>query len=336
MKARALYFVRPREVEIRGEPLRPCRSREVLVSSELSAISAGTELLFYRGELEEGVAVDISLPLLAEPLRYPLRYGYCSVGTVVDTGPDVPAELRGRRCFAFHPHQDRFIESVERLLPVPEGTSAEEACFLAHLETAVSLVMDGAPVLGESVAVVGQGVVGLLVAALLSRMGVLQLTVVDPVALRLECAQRMCPGVRRATSASEGLAQGPFDLVFELSGRLSGLQAALSLLRFEGRLVVGSWYGDRASAIALGTSVHRNRNTVLFSQVSRIDSRHAARFDRARRLGVALEWLARVPVETLVTHRIPFEEAPAAFRLLDERPDACLQVLLTHPRGGRG
>jgi 2-desacetyl-2-hydroxyethyl bacteriochlorophyllide A dehydrogenase len=334
VKARALYIVRPREVEIRPQPLRPCGRREVLASSELSAISAGTELLFYRGDLEEGVAVDTSLPPLAEPLRYPLRYGYCSVATIVDAGPDVPPELRGRRAFAFHPHQDRFVESADRLVPVPEGVSAEAACFLASMETAVSLVMDGAPVLGESVAVVGQGVVGLLVAALLSRMGVLELTVVDPLALRLESAETICPGVRRASAAPEALAHGPFDLVFELSGRLSGFQAALSLLRFEGRLVVGSWYGARASAIGLGTSVHRNRNTVLFSQVSRIDSRHAARFDRARRLGVALQWLARLPVEKLVTHRIPFEEAPAAFRLLDERPDTCVQVLLTHPPAG--
>jgi len=199
------------------------------------------------------------------------------------------------------------------------------------METAVSLVMDGAPVLGESVAVVGQGVVGLLVAALLSRMGMLELTVVDPLPLRLECAENVCTGVRRVSSASEAMAHGPFDLVFELSGSLAGFQAALSLLRFEGRLVVGSWYGANTSAIALGTSVHRNRNTVLFSQVSHIDSRHSARFDRARRLGVALEWLARVPVQKLITHRISFEEAPAAFRLLDERPDACVQVLLTHP-----
>ncbi|HYX91694.1 MAG TPA: hypothetical protein VE782_09030, partial [Myxococcaceae bacterium] len=82
MKARALAIVRPRRVEIRDELLRPCESGQVLISSELSAISAGTELLFYRGELEEGIAADASLPSLAAPLRYPLRYGYCSVGTV--------------------------------------------------------------------------------------------------------------------------------------------------------------------------------------------------------------------------------------------------------------
>ena len=331
MKARALAIVRPRRVEIRDELLRPCESGQVLISSELSAISAGTELLFYRGELEEGIAADASLPSLAAPLRYPLRYGYCSVGTVIDLGPDVPPDLRGRRAFAFHPHQDRFVESIDRLVWLPDGLSSEAASFLANMEAAVSLVMDGAPVLGESVAVVGQGVVGLLVAALLSRMGVLELTVVDPLALRLGCAERLCPGARRANSAQEALAHGPYDLVFELSGKLSGFQAALSLLRCEGRLVVGSWYGARTSAMALGTSVHRNRNTVLFSQVSRIDSRYAARFDRSRRLGVTMQWLARVPVHELVTHRIPFDEAPAAFQLLAERPDACVQVLLTHP-----
>jgi 2-desacetyl-2-hydroxyethyl bacteriochlorophyllide A dehydrogenase len=331
VKARTLYIARPRAVEIREEPLRSCGRGEALVSSELSAISAGTELLFYRGDLEEGVAVDASLPTLAKPLRYPLRYGYCSVGTIADTGTGVSPELRGRRVFAFHPHQDRFVESVERLVPLPDGLSAEAGCFLANMETAVSLVMDGAPVLGESVAVVGQGVVGLLTAALLARMGVLELTVVEPLPMRLDFAQSVCPGARRASSASEALSRGPFDLVFEISGSLSGFQTALSLLRFEGRMVVGSWYGAKASAVALGTNVHRNRNTILFSQVSRIDSRHSARFDRARRLGVALEWLGRVPVEKLVTHRISFEEAPAAFRLLDERSDACIQVLLTHP-----
>jgi 2-desacetyl-2-hydroxyethyl bacteriochlorophyllide A dehydrogenase len=335
VNARAVVIVRPRLVEVQDAALELVPGPgEVVVRSEVSAISAGTELLFYRGQLEDGVAVDGTLSALATPLAYPLRYGYCTVGRVTSLGAGVEGPWEGKRVFAFSPHQSHLRALTDSLTVIPDNVSAEAATFLANVETAVSLVMDAMPVLGERALVMGQGVVGQLVAALLTQLGVEPVVVGDRSAFRLERAKAFAPGVRAWRAGTQPLDDRNFDLAFELTGDPSALPEALSHLAFEGRLVVGSWYGSKVSPLALGTHAHRNRNTVLFSQVSHIDSRHAARFDKARRMAVALRWLQRLPVATLVTHRFDFERAAEAYRLLDSGAEGCLQTLLVHGRVG--
>lgn len=325
---KALWFTGPRRVEVREGASAPLSADGVRVRTEVSAISAGTELLFYRGELEEGVAADVTLD--AAPVRHPFQYGYASVGRVVEAGSDAWRHLVGQRVFGFHPHQEELVGSAASFIPVPADVSAEKAAFLANLETAVSLVMDGAPLLGERVAVVGHGVVGQLTTALLAHTGVDHVHVIEPMVERR--TSRLLPPAARCSSAGELSPQtrDAFDLVFELSGRPEALDTALSLARYSGRVVVGSWYGSRRAPLDLGSRVHRSRISVLFSQVSTLDPRHTPRFDKARRLLVALSWLSRLPLEALISHRVPFAEAARAYELLDSRPPGVLQVVLTH------
>jgi 2-desacetyl-2-hydroxyethyl bacteriochlorophyllide A dehydrogenase len=327
MSAQALWFTAPRSVELREVASKSLPADSVRVRTEVSAISSGTELLFYRGELEDGVAADATLAWGEAAARYPFQYGYASVGVVEEASN---AALVGRRVFSFHPHQEVTVDLASAFFPVPDGVSAEAATFLANLETAVSLVMDGGPLLGERVAVVGQGVVGQLTAALLVETGVEEVHLIDSLAERLP--GRLVPASARCTSATAVSAQTreTFDLVFELSGRPEALDSALQLARYAGRIVVGSWYGNRRAPLELGTRVHRSRLTLSFSQVSTIDPRHAARFDKARRLEVVWQWLKRLPVELLVSHRVPFAEAARAYQMLDSRPPGVMQVLLTH------
>jgi 2-desacetyl-2-hydroxyethyl bacteriochlorophyllide A dehydrogenase len=297
------------------------------VRTEVSAISAGTELLFYRGELEEGIATDVTLN--TAPLKHPFQYGYASVGRVIEA-VDAWKHLVGQRVFGFFPHQEELVGSADSFIPVPANVSAEAACFLANLETAISLVMDGAPLIGERVAVVGHGVVGQLTTALLAHTGVEHVHVIEPDVER--GVGRLLPRDARC-STTTGLTpetRDSFDLVYELSGRPEAFDTALQLARFSGRVVIGSWYGTRRAPIDLGSRVHRSRISVLFSQVSTIDPRHTPRFDKTRRHQVALSWLSRLPLESLITHRVPFAEAARAYELLDSRPPGVLQVLLTH------
>ena len=333
-RPRAAYFVAPREVELR--PLAACALEpdQVRVRSELSAISAGTELLFYRGELEADVPVDAKLPW-AGSLAYPLQYGYAAVGCIVECGTAIDPAQRGRRVFGFRPHQEEFVERFANLLPVPDHLSVERAAFWPNMETAVSLMMDGAPLVGERVAVLGQGVVGQLLCALLAQSSAEQVLALDPRPDRLLRSQALCGEARVSWRESPWTDErmderGSYDLVYELTGEPRTLDMAQALARYEGRIVVGSWYGKRRAAIDLGTHAHRNRNTWLFSQVSRIDSRHAGRFDAARRLAVARAWLERLPLERLVTHRVAFEHIADAYRLLDERRESVCQVLITY------
>lgn len=321
MKARAVFHVAPRRVELREVELAEPAGREVRVRVEVTGLSAGTERLIFNGQLEPGEPLDTSLAGLQGGLRYPLRYGYCAVGVVEALGAQAPASLLGRRVFAFAPHQSHLVLDAEALVVLPE-VDAATASLLANVETAVSLVMDGAPVLGEVSGVVGLGVVGQLVAAILAKVSLGPVLALEPRA------------DRRAFSRVETLVtprRGACDVVFELSGKHAGLAAALELARDDGRVIAGSWYGPDAQPLALGTRVHRARQHLHFSQVSRIAPALAGRFDQQRRLRLALEWLQKLNLEPFVTHRFLSERAAEAFDALLAPPEGTLHTVLTWP-----
>lgn len=322
MSAHAWHVSGPREVALLPVEVSPPGAGTVQVRTEVSALSAGTERLLFRDEVEPEVSLDAAFS--ASKSRFPLRTGYSAVGKVTALGAGVGAEWLGARVFAFRPHQDVWTAGVDEVLRIPDEVPAERAALLANLETAVSLVMDGAPVLGESVAVLGLGIVGQAVAAILSRVGLGAVLAQDARADRLELAARAWNVTSRASA-------GAADLVFELTGQPEALPQALALARREGRVIVGSWYGTRSAPLTFGTQVHRGRQTVVFSQVSELASGLTGRFTKERRFGVALDWLKKLPLEQVITHRVPFAEGAQAWQLLDTAPPGCLQIVLTYP-----
>jgi 2-desacetyl-2-hydroxyethyl bacteriochlorophyllide A dehydrogenase len=312
---------------VREEPVPEPASGEVLVATEVSAISAGTELLLYRGQLDPETMLDDRLPSLQGRFHYPVRYGYAASGRVVELGRKAPAEYRGRRVFAFQPHGSHFAARPEDLHLLPGDMTAEVGSLLPTIETAVSLVLDGRPLLGERVLVMGQGVVGLVTVALLARFPLGRLVTVD----RWEARRRLSIRLGAETAvAPEELQERDFDLVFEISGSPEALNLAIAAAGFEARIVVGSWYGEKRAPIDLGTHFHRRRLGIVSSQVSHLGPHLLARWTKGRRLDAAQSSLSGVPLDALVTHRFPIERAAEAYRLLDESPENCLQVLLTY------
>jgi alcohol dehydrogenase len=342
---RALVFAGPRQVEIVDEPLPAPAAGMALVRSLVSAISAGTELLAYRGQLPADMVLDETLPAMAGgAFRFPFRYGYATVGQVAAVGPGGDPALVGRRVFAFVPHASAFVAKLEDLLPVPDELPSAAAVLYANQETAVNLLLDGPPRLGERVVVVGQGVVGLLTTALLARFPLEALVVVEPVPARAALARLLGAKVAVATEAEARAAlasptashdQGA-DLTFELSGNPAALDTALRLTGREGRVVVGSFYGDKRAPVELGGHFHRGRLTVISSQVSHIGPALTGRWDRQRRTRATFAALAGIDVAALCSHRLPFARAAEAYRLLDGSADGGpkavppLQILLEH------
>ena len=330
-----LMFTGPGRVEVVAAPEGGTEAPpgQVLVRTLASAISAGTELLAFRGQIPPGTALDETLGALAGgTFAYPFRYGYAAVGEVVAVGAGVDGAWRGRRVFAFEPHATAFTAAPADLVVVPDGLAPERAALLAHMETAVNLVLDGAPLVGEEVLVIGQGTVGLLATALLARFPLAGLTVCEPLPLRASAARAL--GARHvAASADEAVrAVGPrgADLVFELSGDPAALDLAIAAAGHEARIVVGSWYGGKRAAVDLGGRFHRRRMRLVSSQVSRIAPALSARWDRERRFGVAWNALAEIDTLPLVSHRFPFADAQAAYELIDRHPERVLQVLFAY------
>jgi len=356
VERRALLFTAPGTVAVCTEEMAPPQGDELLIETVVSAISAGTEMLFYRGQVPPGMAADSSIAGLTDAVSYPLKYGYACVGRVWDTATPPArqagtADADGRidaagkedsRCyFAFHPHESHFCASPQALLPVPQGMAPAQAALLPNAETAVNLVMDGAPLVGERVLVMGLGIVGLLTTALLAQFPLAALIAVDPLAQRRRIAQRL----GASQTIDPGGADGPetlqealvdagerrgVDLIYEISGQPSALDAAVSAAGFDSRIVVGSWYGTKPATLQLGGSFHRNRVRLISSQVSTIAPRLRGRWTKARRMESAWQLLARLPAEELISHRFPLEQAAAAYRLIDSCPEQTLQVILNY------
>ena len=329
-KAKTLFFTAPGQVEIRECPLPHVRDDEVLVETVCSAISAGSEMLVYRGQFPQ---LKDAHDVVSSELKYPLAYGYACVGVVRELGGMVTGEWKDRLVFSFQPHTSHFVAKTDSLFPIPKSLSPENACFLPNMETAVNLVQDGAPILGERVLVLGQGVVGLLTAFLLGEFPLENLTVVDGIekrrhALRVD-GQRskvksLAPADLRASTSDS------FDLSFELTGSPSALNTAIEHTTFSGRIVIGSWYGQKRDEINLGGSFHRSRIRLVSSQVSTISPELSGRWDKPRRFDVAWKALERIQPEKWITHRFSLEQAGKAYQLLDENPQEAIQVIFDY------
>jgi 2-desacetyl-2-hydroxyethyl bacteriochlorophyllide A dehydrogenase len=338
MIRRAVLFTAPGSVEVVEEPLERPGPDQVLVTTLLSAVSAGSELLIYRGHAPPNLACDAALPALPGWLRFPLKYGYSAVGRVTELGSRVPTAWLGRGVFSFQPHQSHFLATLSELHPVPEDLTPEDALFLPNMETAVNLVHDGRPALGEVVVVLGQGVVGLLAVSLLSAFPLGRLITLDrypgrrEVSVRLGAEQSLDPAdadtparLRELLEPSAGA-----DLVFELSGNPAALGTAITCCGFSSRVVVGSWYGEKRASLDLGGAFHRDRIRLISSQVSTIAPELSGRWSKVRRMDAAWGRLRDLQPASWVTRRFPLEQAAEAYRLLDQDPGRELQIVLVH------
>ncbi len=311
------------------------------MAARVSAISAGTEMLIYRGQAPADLPADSTIAALSGTLAYPLPYGYSIVGEVIGLGRGVPGEWLGQRAFAFHPHDSHFISTLSDLTLLPSSLSDDDAVLLPSLETVVALVHDGHPLAGERVAVIGQGIVGLLATSLLARFPLESLITFDRFPLRR--AASIDSGAKMSLDPSTGIPAdlkpsaetSGADLVFELSGSPEGLDLAIAITGFSGRIVIGSWYGIKPASLDLGGRFHRSRIRLIASQVSSIDPTLSGRWTKPRRLSYALSLLPGLRPSRYITQRYPLPEADRAYRLLDECPETAIQIVFDYP-GRRG
>ncbi len=341
MKRTAVIFETPYAVALKKEVIPAPRAGEVLIKTLFSAISAGSECLIYRGQIPSGLPMDTTIKALSKPFQYPLKYGYGSVGEVLELGPGIDHSWQGRPIFCFHPHESHYTAQIEEILPIPARIDLKEALFLSNMETAVNFLMDGRPVIGERVVVIGQGIVGLLTTALLKLFPLQQLVTLDRYAARrrtsldLGADHALDPedtaAIENALGAgSKNSTAGPADLVYELSGDSQALNQAIRLASFGARIVLGSWYGNQMAKLDLGGHFHRNRIQLISSQVSTLSPEYSGRWTKQRRLKIAWEMIRRLKPSQLITHQFLLNQAKEAYELLDKNPDEALQVIFTY------
>jgi len=332
---RILYFDGDRGVTIRQELLHPPADNEIQVRTITSAISAGTERMVFEGRIPTSMLEDATLDAVGDT-SYPMPYGYACVGEVTQVGTSVPETWEGERVFAFHPHADRFNVAYTDAVRLPSRVALEDAALIPNIETAVSLVMDAKPVIGESIFLFGCGVVGALCGRLFSQFPGIRVIAIDPDEGRCAQVESYC-GIKTATPSDahaevlekqDGMDGA--DLILEVSGNPEALNQAIQLAGYGSRIVVGSWYGSRPAELELGAAFHRSHVRIRSSQVSTIDPDHRGRWSLLRRMHLVLKLIEDLQPAQLITSRRPFKEAADVYQEISNRPTGHMQVLFTY------
>ncbi|MFI9257571.1 zinc-binding alcohol dehydrogenase [Streptomyces sioyaensis] len=287
--------------EIRTVPVPEPRDDEVLVRTVCSGVSRGTETLVFRGGVPESQHTVMRAPFQEGDFPAPVKYGYLNVG-VVEQGPSA---LLGRTVFCLYPHQTHYVVPASAVTPVPDSVPASRAVLAGTVETAVNALWDAAPLVGDRIAVVGAGMVGCSVAAVLARFPGVRVQLVDADPARAATAKAL--GVDFALPQD---ALGDCDLVVHASASEQGLVRSLELLAPEGTVIELSWYGDRQVSLPLGEAFHSRRLVVRSSQVGAVSPARRARRTFADRLALALDLLADPAFDALITGESAFEDLP--------------------------
>jgi len=301
LAARALWYVAPQIAEIRNESLDPLRSDQVQVRTLFGALSRGTESLVWAGRVPAAEYQRMRAPFMGGNFPFPVKYGYASVGRV-EKGP---SELLGKFVFSLSPHQTVLTLASACVTILPQDVPPARAVLAANMETALNAVWDAAPGPADRIAIVGGGVVGMLVAFLCGQLPGADVTLVDINPERQRVANSL--GIKFATPTD---APTECDLVVHCSGAPQGLVTALSLAGEEATVLEMSWYGDQPVTANLGGAFHSRQLRLQSSQVGHISLSRRARWNYSRRLTAALALLNDSRLDVLLAPAVMFNDLP--------------------------
>jgi threonine dehydrogenase-like Zn-dependent dehydrogenase len=301
LTASALWYVGPGQVELRPETLSLPGADQVLVATEFSGVSRGTERLVMAGKVGQSEWDRMRAPLQAGDFPFPVKYGYCATG-LVEHGPP---ELVGRRVFVLAPHQTRFLAPAGMATPLPDGLPSRRATLAANMETALNAVWDSGAGPADKIVIVGGGIVGLLIAYIAAGLPGADVCVVDMATERGTIATSF-----GASFATPDACPADADVVFHATASAGGLSTAINACGFEGTVVEVSWFGDGATPVPLGGAFHSRRLKLVSSQVGHVSATRRVRWSYRRRLEAALALLQDDRLDALIAEEITFADAP--------------------------
>ncbi|MGB7160190.1 MAG: zinc-binding dehydrogenase [Tepidisphaeraceae bacterium] len=313
MHIRHIVFTRQGEATIQDARLEPpTDAGQLLVRAEHSVISPGTELAFLHG-------------LPNTPRMYPVHPGYTGVGVVEHAGATAGKDFKpGDRVAGSLAHASHAVLNASECVHLP--ASAEPRRFAAWHLVSIALqgVRKGRVELGETVLVLGLGIIGNLAAQLARAAGTTFVAGVDPVDWRRQAclaADACAADIDRAKqSGPQRVRDGGFDLVIEATGVANAVNTAFAAVRRLGRVVLlGSTRGVTES-VDFYNDVHKKGLTIIGAH-SHLRADSQALFTAASDQRTAVELIAsgRVDADALVTEWATPDQAPRAYARLIAR-----------------
>ncbi len=308
-RATAFWLDAPGTGALREEEIDDPPPGHVMVRTLFTGISRGTESRVFRGEVPLSEHERMRAPFQAGDFPGPVKYGYLNVGIVERADSD----LRGRTVFTLYPHQSAFVVPESAVSVVPAGIPARRAVLAGAVETAVNVLWDAGPLVGERISVIGGGMIGCAVARLLQGFPGVDIALVDIDRSRAAvCAELGVSYVHPDDAPSDR------DLIVNTSGSEDGLQLALRTAAPEGEIIEASWFADRAVSLRLGEEFHSRRLTIRSSQVGMIPSRRRGTRSTRDRLTLALSLLKDSAFDALLTGSSTWRELPATMAAIAE------------------
>lgn len=341
----ALVLNAPRTLAFEPTAQPALTAEEVRIRTLFSGVSAGTELSQYRGTnpfMQRRWDADMRLfrPATEPSWTYPVRnLGYEEVGEIIEVGSGVKDIQPGQRVFGTWGHRTHHIAhrdyARDRLMP--SGADARIGIFSHIGAVALNGVHDAAIRMGDLVVVFGLGVPGQIVAQAARASGA-TVVGVDPVAARREMALRL--GADRVLDPTQGSVAELIksetggrgaDVCIEVSGASAALAEAIRTVAYSSRVVAMGFFQGEARGLALGEEFHHNRIELVCSQISGVAPAASHRWSKPRlwQTAVRLQHEGRLSLLPLITHTVPFTEAPGLFARLDAGEPDVLQSMLT-------
>lgn len=319
-------FVQPGVAALQELPVPQINENQLLIRSRVTLISPGTERAFLLG-----------LPNTSQV--FPQRAGYSAIGEVVQVGSNVSGWQIGERVVCKSNHATFAAVDSDLCLRVPDELEDEKAVFFQLISIAMQGVRKARIEMGEPVAVMGAGLIGLFALQLARINGALPAVSLDLDETRLAFASTVGADVAldvRDTELQRQLEQvchqKGASVVIEATGHPDAVSTAFDLAREGGRVVLlGSTRGE-TEMVNFYRDVHKKGLIILGAHESarpQIDSapgRWTIKDDHK----VCLRYLAagRILVEPFITHRYPWHQAVDAYELLKTWDKTTLGMIL--------
>lgn len=329
--------------------------RQILVRTRLTQVSAGSENNMVRQR--RNATAEEQAAFAASGL------GYTAVGEVAAVGDGVTDFVPGERVLCNGNHASHWLitpaaKADDASVPqqyyiekVPDAVSDTAACFAILGDVALHGVRLAQLQIGESVAIHGLGVVGLLTLQLCRLSGAYPLIGVDLVESRLEQARALGADhlINAGTSDAVDEIRRLTTIPFRWRGALPGLEPGAGA---EVQLHCTSYIGnypdmiraaaDRGRIMLVGATagsvpiesqeLFRREITLRGSyQTGMIDPYPYWPWSRARNRHIMLGLIARkqIQVDGLVSHVVPHTDAPELYNLMAQGGEGWLSVFFT-------
>jgi 2-desacetyl-2-hydroxyethyl bacteriochlorophyllide A dehydrogenase len=339
MRARQVVIVEPFRTEVREVDLPSPAPNQVLVQTEVSVVSAGTELAVYTGTHQW--LKDPSLP----EWKFPFRPGYSAAGMVAAVGSAITEWKAGDRVSYPGNHASAelltFGQERGRLWRLPEGLDAEAAAWACIARYGMGAAIRAGLTLGRSAAVLGLGVIGQFALRCLVAAGAYPIIGIDSVKMRRQAA--LAGGADHVVDSNSGdvkkqvddyLGRRGAEIIADATGIPDAVPKAMALACDGGQVVVVGSPRGQANNVNFYDDLHRRYLEVTGAHGNMLFEPTHARLAGAWDIDKAQHWLlasissGRFSLDGVTTHRIRAEDLTAAYEGLLKKKEEYLGIVV--------